>query len=102
MRSQLTIWAQENKNVVLACSALKGSYRERLRLDAGVSFVYLKGDSQLFEMRLAERQRHYMKSNMLSSQFQALEEPDDALTVDAAQPPYQIVDQIVEALHLHL
>jgi gluconokinase len=101
IRNQLMRWGQESKNVVLACSALKQSYREQLQFDAGVAFVYLKGDFHLFEKRLADRQQHYMKSNMLASQFQVLEEPDHGLTVDAAQPPNQIVDQIVEALKLH-
>jgi len=100
MRAQLQRWIEENKNVVLACSALKATYRERLQFDAGVAFVYLKGDFQLFEKRLATRQQHYMKSNMLLSQFEALEEPENALIVDAADSCDTIVEKIIEQLCL--
>ena len=85
----------EGRGAVLACSALKRAYRERLRVDAGrVRFVYLKGDHALLWQRLQQRQGHYMRAEMLRSQFAALEEPEDAWVVDAAQPEEEIVKEI--------
>ena len=87
----------EGRGAVLACSALKRAYRERLQVDAGrVRFVYLKGDHALLWQRLQQRQGHYMRAEMLRSQFAALEEPEDAWVVDAAQPEEEIVQDIIE------
>jgi len=86
---------------VLACSALKASYRERLTgRDAGkpVRFVYLTGTPELFRARLAGRAGHFMKPAMLDSQLATLEVPADAIEVDAAQPVEAIVSQIRTAL----
>jgi gluconokinase len=89
--------------LVLACSALKASYRERLAgPDAGerVRFVFLAGSPTLFRARLEERRGHYMHASMLDSQVDALEPPgpDEALTVDGALPPATLVGQIRAAL----
>jgi len=84
---------------VLACSALKQAYREILqRADAPVTFVYLKGDRDLIARRLAEREGHYMPAGLLDSQFRALEEPTDAITVSIDQTPQEIVGEIVRKL----
>lgn len=84
---------------VLACSALKQTYRELLRrADVPVTFVYLKGDRDLIARRLAEREGHYMPAELLDSQFRALEEPADALTVSINQTPQDIVSEIVRKL----
>lgn len=89
----------EGGSVVLACSALKQRYRDRLRIEtASVQFVYLKGSLALLQARLAARRDHFMKADMLASQFAALEEPRDALTVDVAASPDQIVDYLQQAL----
>ncbi|MCC3406736.1 MAG: gluconokinase [Microcoleus sp. PH2017_10_PVI_O_A] len=88
-------WLLENKNVVLACSALKASYREMLCRDKQrMKIVYLKGDFELFAARLKNRENHYMKADLLSSQFATLEEPEDAIIVDASQPLEVMVLQI--------
>ncbi len=95
LQSTIDWWLLENKNAVLACSALKASYREMLRRDPQqVKIVYLKGDFELFVARLRNRENHYMKADLLSSQFAALEEPEDAIIVDASQPLEVIVYQI--------
>lgn len=86
--------------VVLACSALKESYRTILRVNPEVQFVYLKGSFELISQRIKARTGHFMKAGMLESQFQTLEEPRDALAVDVALPVDQIVDRVVEAFHL--
>ena len=97
LQLQATIdrWLLENKNVVLACSALKVSYREMLCRDKQrMKIVYLKGDFELFAARLKNRENHYMKADLLSSQFATLEEPEDAIIIDASQPLEVMVHQI--------
>lgn len=91
--------AAEGGSAVLACSALKQRYRDRLRIEtAPVRFVYLKGSLALLQERLAARRDHFMKADMLTSQFATLEEPRDALAVDVADPPDRIVDFIQQSL----
>jgi gluconokinase len=89
---------QAGNSVVLACSALKQKYRDLLSDRLPVCWVYLKGSSQLIRNRLQHRLGHFMKADMVQSQFQILEEPADALTVDAASSPNQVVDFIVAHL----
>lgn len=73
---------------VLACSALKQRYRERLaRGMAEVRWIHLTGSFDLLLARLQQRQGHYMKAGMLRSQFEALEAPEDALTLDITPAP---------------
>lgn len=67
---------------VLACSALKAAYRERLARAGDVRFVYLEGDAKTIAARLAGRKHEYMPSSLLASQFATLEPPTDALVVD--------------------
>jgi len=88
------------KPVVLACSALKESYRQRLRVTPGVKFVHLKGSYEMLLKRMQERQGHFMKADMLKSQFSILEDPVDALTVDVSWPVDRIVDFVVDAYTL--
>ncbi len=81
---------------VLACSALKERYRRTLLENTQhVQIVYLKGDFELIRARMMARPGHYMKPAMLQSQFDALEEPTDALTVDISRPVDEIVDAIL-------
>ncbi len=90
----------KGNNTVLACSALKQSYREALQVAPEVQFVYLKGTPQLLRQRLHERLGHFMTERMLDSQLAALEEPDDALIVDVDRSPAEIVADIREKLSL--
>ncbi len=86
----------EGRPGVLACSALKENYRQSLLWgNQDVQIVYLKGSYELINKRMAMRAGHYMKPDMLQSQFEVLEEPVDALTVDIALPVYEIVERIV-------
>ncbi|NJR40752.1 MAG: gluconokinase [Leptolyngbyaceae cyanobacterium CSU_1_4] len=92
---------QSNANLVLACSALKAAYRQALGEPSGqVKFVYLKGSFELIAQRLGQRQGHYMKADLLRTQFYALEEPHDAIAVQIDQSPSAIVQQIKHCLHL--
>jgi gluconokinase len=87
----------QSKPGVLACSALKEEYRQiLLPKDQDVLLVYLKGNYRLIWSRMAYRPDHYMKPEMLKSQFDALEEPGNALTIDIHQPVEKIVTTIVE------
>lgn len=94
--------AREGRNAVIACSALKRAYRDRLQEGAAdVRFVYLQGDAALMQRRLGARADHFMKAGMLASQFDALEAPADALIVDAAEESKAIVARIRSAFGLH-
>jgi gluconokinase len=84
---------------VIACSALKQSYRETLQQGLNdVKFVYLKGSYSLILARLQARKGHYMRPEMLKSQFEALEEPQQTGIIDIDQTPEAIVQQIRQAL----
>jgi gluconokinase len=92
-------WLDAAKTVVLACSALKRRYRDILKAGRpGVRFVHLEGDPDLIRSRLAQRRGHYMPASLLDSQFAALEEPADAITVGVEGTPDEIVAEIVQAL----
>ena len=99
LRSAIQQWQAEDKSVVLACSALKHSYRQELR-SGDVRFVYLKGDAQLISQRLRRRHGHFASDSILESQFADLEEPRDALVVSVAQTPEAIAAEIFHKLKL--
>jgi gluconokinase len=89
---------RRGEGVVIACSALKRKYREQLRAGLeGVQFVYLRGSFALIWERMTARVHHYMKADMLRSQFEALEAPadDEALIFDVEEAPDVIVARIV-------
>jgi gluconokinase len=94
VRNFITAQIACGENVVLACSALKASYRKLLLVDPQVKLVYLRGSFELIAKRLASRQGHYMNPLLLRSQFDTLEEPTDSLAVDAGFPVAQIVKAI--------
>ncbi|MBD2214933.1 gluconokinase [Nostoc linckia FACHB-104] len=99
LQTAIKTWLQENQNVVLACSALKDSYRQFLLVDSNlVKIVYLKGSYELIQKRLQERQNHYMSATLLDSQFHTLEEPLDTLYIDISESPQVIVQHIRTAL----
>ena len=66
----------------------------------GVRFVYLKGDFGLFKKRIEGRKNHFFDPGLLTSQFEELEEPQMALTIDAAKTPEEIVHDILDGLSL--
>lgn len=79
---------------VLACSALKESYRKFLLVDERVKLIYLKGDYEIIQKRLSERRGHYMNPALLDSQLETLEEPLRGLQVDISLSPDEIVKRI--------
>ncbi|MEQ9237402.1 gluconokinase [Coleofasciculus sp. E2-BRE-01] len=103
MRSAMDQWIMAGKNTVLACSALKSSYRQVLHLqDSQAQFIYLKGSFELIYERLKHRQHHFMKESLLRSQFETLEEPtpSEAIHIDASQSPEVIIQSVINQLNL--
>lgn len=99
LAAQIDRWLAAGKTVVLACSALKQSYRDVLAQGRPeVRFVHLEGDKALIRRRLDARRGHYMPAILLDSQFAALERPADAVTVDVAGTPEAIVAELVQRL----
>jgi gluconokinase len=90
----------QNRDAVLACSALKDAYRRYLLIHPHVTLVYLKADQDLIRGRLQQRRGHFMNPALLDSQFATLEEPQDALWVDASLPPREIVRTIRHRLQI--
>ena len=98
--------AQEPGRVV-ACSALKRVYRDRIREQAGdVVFVFLDGDFDLIEQRMRQRVGHYMQPGLLDSQFRTLEKPQadesDVIRLPITEPVQDMVAQALNALHNRL
>jgi carbohydrate kinase (thermoresistant glucokinase family) len=103
LRQQIERLLAAGKNAVLACSALKRAYRDRLRVSETVKFVFLRGDYALVERQLRSRHRHFMNAALLQSQFDDLEEPqpdEDVLTIELGQTPDELVAEIEAKLHL--
>jgi gluconokinase len=89
---------RRRKHVVLACSALKASYRRKLGHGVACRFVHLRGTPELIGSRLAARRHRYMPATLLASQFAALEPPADAVEIDVAAPPAECVAAILAQL----
>jgi gluconokinase len=95
LRDLIESWISSGTNGVLACSALKSAYRDRLAVGPEVRLAYLKAERPLLLERLHARRGHYMKEGMLDSQIETLEEPKDAIVVDAGLPVEDIVCEIL-------
>jgi gluconokinase len=90
---------ERGANAVIACSALKQSYRDKIVTDPSrVKIVYLKLNPATAARRVQERAGHYFKAALLPSQFDALEEPRDAIVVDASARAEAVVASIRRAL----
>lgn len=96
------IAAELDEPVVVACSALKRAYRDRLRLAApDLVLVYLHGDRQLLASRMSQRDGHFMPTTLLDSQLATLEEPgadEETIPVDVALRPDEIVELVIDRL----
>ena len=94
-------WIKLGSGAVLACSALKEVYRQRL-IDGRkeVFVVHLVGSRELIAQRLEKRVGHYMPPSLLESQFQTLEPPPDAIIADITRTPEEIVRHIQHSLEL--
>ncbi len=85
-------------NIVLACSALKESYRGILKQGGEVEFVFLNPSSETLQRRLEERPGHFMKAGLLDSQLSTLEPPRDALLMDGLQASSEMAADIIKQL----
>ena len=95
LRKLIETMLSDGRDGVVACSALKQSYRDELVVEPdAVKVVYLKGAKSVIEQRLRNRTGHFMNPDLLQSQFDTLEEPRDAIVIDAAAAPEAIVDEI--------
>jgi gluconokinase len=103
LRKQIERPLSAGENAVLACSALKRAYRDRLRVSDEIKFVFLRGDYALVEKQLRSRRGHFMNAKLLRSQFADLEEPkpdEDVLTIELRRKPQELVEEIKAKLHL--
>ncbi|MBZ5667379.1 MAG: gluconokinase [Acidobacteriia bacterium] len=100
LHTRIAGWMASGTNAVLACSALKRAYRERLRIGAEVQVVYLRGTPQLLQRRLHARSGHFMTERMLASQLETLEEPEHAVVADVDRSPGEIAAEIRAKLAL--
>jgi gluconokinase len=103
LQQQIEQLLSARENAVLACSALKRAYRDRLHVNDEVKFVFLRGNYALVEKQLRSRHGHVMDANLLQSQFDDLEEPqpdENVLTIELGGTPKEIVEEIEAKLHL--
>lgn len=100
LKLEIETTLNEGKGAVVACSALKASYRLRLKLDNRVQFVFLNISHLQAKQRISSRKGHFMPVSLLESQFETLEQPDgdESINVDAQQTPDQIVNEVVAKL----
>ena len=95
VRTAMKDWTREHRNLVLACSALKSSYRDQI---AGglpdVKWVWLSGSFDVISARLSHRHGHFMPATLLRSQFDSLMPPTDAIVVSVDQAPEQVARAI--------
>ncbi|MCG8338552.1 MAG: gluconokinase [Proteobacteria bacterium] len=99
LAEQIEGWNHDPGNAVLACSALKKSYRHMLGVDQiSVITVHLHGEFDLLAKRLNARQGHYMNPDLLQSQIDTFETPQGGITISIDQTPEQMVEEIVDKL----
>jgi gluconokinase len=90
---------KKHRHAVLACSALKEAYRERLLRGVGEALiVHLRGEKALISERLKARKHRYMPASLLDSQFATLEPPRQAIVVDVGGDPAQCLERILAAI----
>lgn len=100
IRGTIRAAIDRGENVVIACSALKESYRRMLRIGPEVVLIHLEAKPELIEERLTQRTGHFMNPALVRSQFDTLEEPWSALEIDAGLTPGEIVHTIRDRLSL--
>ena len=100
IRDTIRAAIDRGEDAVVACSALKESYRRMLRISPDVIMVHLEADPELIEKRLKHRSGHFMNPVLVQSQFETLEEPEGALQIYAGLAPAEIVGAIRSRLSL--
>jgi ACS family tartrate transporter-like MFS transporter len=100
IHARLVALHAEGNDIVLACSALKQSYRQRLAKKLPVEVVYLKGSPVFIGQRLSQRRAHFAGTAILAGQFADLEEPRDVLTLSVELPSEEIARKILKQFSL--
>jgi gluconokinase len=98
MHRMLAGYANGERSVVLACSALRQEYRDLLGKDLMVTWIYLKASPVVVRERVEHRHGHFAKEDLVKSQFETLEEPADAIIVNADGTPEEILQDICSRL----
>ncbi|WP_373399855.1 gluconokinase [Algoriphagus halophilus] len=91
--------SEKSGGAVLACSALKQSYRDILQVNDQVKWIHLEGDRELIWERMLARKNHYMKASMLDSQIATWEEPDFGLKLSIANSPEKMIEEAISYIH---
>ena len=102
LRHEIEKAAAEKRNLVLACSALRQTYRDQLTDGMDARVVYLKGSAEVLRERLTRRTGHFVTQSLLESQLQSLEEPGGALTVNVEHSVPEIIAEIRAEIRAHL
>lgn len=101
LRERMAAMVERGESAVVACSALKKAYRDRLRGNLPqIRLVYLRGSYDLIEQRMRERRGHFFKADLLKSQFEILEETGDITQVDISRGPEAVAAAVREAVGL--
>jgi gluconokinase len=92
---------EKQKSGVMACSALKEQYRQIITGDRAdkIIWIYLRGDYNTIYQRLQLRKNHFLKADLLRSQFAILEEPKNALTIDISVEPNVMIEAILKKIN---
>lgn len=108
LRNEAIKRLKSSNGVIVTCSALKHKYRDVLRIanyehpTVQIHFIYLRGDRKTLKERVAARKGHYMKEEMVNSQFDNLEEPEemewDAMSVDVGAPQQEVLRKALEVV----
>lgn len=101
IHAELTKLKGRGANVVLACSALKQSYRDRLANGLDMRVAYLRGTYEEMRRHIHERRGHFAGEGILAGQFADLEEPQNALELNVAKTPNELVNDITAGLRLN-
>jgi carbohydrate kinase (thermoresistant glucokinase family) len=101
--TESAVHPENHDGSIVACSALKRAYRDRIRLNAGpVVFIFLDGSPDIIRQRMQSRVGHYMQAGLLDSQLQTLEKPTadetDVITVQIDQTVPNILQQALTGL----
>ena len=100
IHAELRRLSAAGKNVVLACSALKQSYRDQLSAGLEMNIVYLRGSYEEMRRHIERRHGHFAGESILAGQFADLQEPKDALVLDVSRTPDELAADVMARLHL--
>ena len=101
LRDLMTEENAKGDSVVVACSALKKSYRDILKeTNPNLKIVFLDGTFELIETRMTKRDAHFMKAGMLKSQFETLERPINAIPINIDQSIEKLINEIIKSIEI--